>query len=288
MNLKELRKLTPIQRLVHWIVERESVRLKKEAGLPQPWTDDEIIGTYRFCNAKRMDDKVSKWLMERWYKPYFNHPNMVYAVALARFINKPESLFLITDDVFAPKVKWGQIKKILRAHRDAGNVIFNGAYMVRGNDGHDKIECVVDHYVKPLQSNLVTPGFYPDSMQRTCELIHDQYGFGSFMAGQVVADLRWAVKGTWDDRMTWAPIGPGSQRGMNRLLGLDTHRSIPQKEFLTQLIGMIDALHEKLPASITDRLEAHDYQNCLCEYDKYNRALFGEGRPKQLYRQGVK
>jgi hypothetical protein len=38
-----------------------------------------------------------------------------------------------------------------------------------------------------------------------------------------------------------------------------------------------------LPMSITKRLEAIDWQNCCCEYDKYSRTLFGEGRPKQRY-----
>jgi len=34
--------------------------------------------------------------------------------------------------------------------------------------------------------------------------------------------------------------------------------------------------------TICDRLEAIDYQNCLCEFDKYERALQG-GRPKRNY-----
>ena len=281
MKLSEIKKLKPLDRLVWWITERESIRLKKEAGEPRPWTDDPILDTYRFCCVRRMDDKVSKWLLDNWYKPYFNHPNMLYAAALARFINKPESLETITGLVFpiGKKPRFDSLKSVLRKRRDAGNVIFNGAYMVRGNDGIDKIECVVDHYVKPLKVQLAT-----NSMEDTWEQIHSCYGFGSFMAGQLVADLRWAVDGTWKDRMAWAPIGPGSQRGLNRLLGLETNRSIPQKEFLVRLISMIDALYSKLPKAITSRLEAHDFQNCLCEYDKYNRTLFGEGKPKQLYR----
>lgn len=31
------------------------------------------------------------------------------------------------------------------------------------------------------------------------------------------------------------------------------------------------------------RLSAQDLQNCLCEFDKYERVRLGEGRPKQLY-----
>ena len=39
----------------------------------------------------------------------------------------------------------------------------------------------------------------------------------------------------------------------------------------------------KLPDSITSRLEAMDYQNILCEFAKYEKTLWGEGRPKQSY-----
>lgn len=92
MKIQDVAKLSPQERLVYWIREREAIRLKKEAGQPRPWTDDEILDTYRFCNVRRMDDKVSKWLLENWYKPYFDHQNMLIAVALARFFNSVETL----------------------------------------------------------------------------------------------------------------------------------------------------------------------------------------------------
>ena len=151
--------------------------------------------------------------------------------------------------------------------------------MVRGNDGQDKIECVVDHYVKPMNCMI-----RPASMEETWSEIHSCYGFGSFMAGQVVADLRWAVKGTWTDCMKWAPIGPGSQRGMNRLFSRPTGQTIKQTQFLLELSELYKNLMGIAPVKIMSRLELHDIQNCMCEYDKYNRALFNEGKPKQIYR----
>lgn len=284
MLIEKVRELSVQNRLEYWITERESIRLKKEAGKPRPWTDDEILDTYRFCNVRRMDDLVSRWLMTNWYEPYFNHPNMIYAVALARFINLPESLKLITELVFTSRQpRWGEIKTKLRKHRDAGNVIFNGAYMVRGNDGQDKIECVVDHYVQSLH-DLPLRKLNTDIMEGAWKQIEAHYGFGSFMAGQVVADLRWAVQGGWFDRMTWAPIGPGSNRGMARLFEESPNPPYKQEEFCERLNWLIEELQKSLPATITSRLEAHDYQNICCETDKYERVLWGEGKPKQLYR----
>lgn len=281
MLIEDVKHLDPISRLTYFVKEREAIRLKKEKGLPKPWTDDTVLQSFRFCNVRRMDDKVSHWLLKNWYMPNFDHPNMLYAVALARFINLPSSLSLIAPLVFDGEPNWEGIKTVLRAHREKGNTIFNGAYMVRGNDGMDKIECVVDYYVRPLES--VVTVIQPDSMEVTWLQILSSYGMGSFMAGQIVADLRWAVAGPWEDKNDWAPAGPGSIRGLNRLHERPIKTPLKQDRFLVELRTMMKEVRKRVPRAIHGRLEAHDFQNTLCESDKYNRVLFGEGRPKSLY-----
>lgn len=288
MIIEKVKKLEPIQRIAYWITERQKIRHRRNAGIPKPWTDDVILQTYRFCNVRRMDDAVSDWLYKSWYFPYMNHRNMLYAIALARFINKPDSLGLITSSVFDVKKepRWENIKKLLRKRRDAGYVVFNAAYMVRGNNGIDKIESVVDKNTRNLKD--VLPEFLEstDSMEQAHKILLKSFGMGSFMAGQVVADARWAIIGNWTDRMDWAPAGPGSQRGLNRLLGRPLNQAWKPAEFTHALRLLIDGLvnNERIPTVISNRLEAHDYQNCLCEYDKYERTLFDNRRPKMLFR----
>lgn len=267
---------------LYWISERERIRIRKANKQSKPWTNDRILQSYRFCNVRRMDDKVSRWLLQHWYRPYFNHPLMVPAVALARFVNKPESLELITKVVFSKRWNADRLIKILRDRRDSGQSVFNGAYMVRGGtEGPDKISCVVDFFVASLKGVDIPT----NSMKESCVVIERCYGFGSFMAGQVTADLRWARKGTWSDKKVWAPIGPGSRRGMNRLQGRLTNFNLKQEQFEEELREVSRLVQSKLP-KIYKKLEAIDIQNCLCEFDKYKRVLLGEGRPKQLY-QGV-
>lgn len=279
MLVGDVRKMEPLEILVYWIKERESIRLKREQGEKPPWTDDWILATYRFCNVRRMDDKVSQWLWNNWYKPNHNHPNMLVAAAIARFVNQPSSLEALG---FPSKWEPEKFKKRLREYRDAGNTVFNAAYMVRGNDGVDKIESVVDYYVAPLSE--LRDRVNSSSMEETWRVILSSYGMGSFMAGQIVADLRWAVKGNWLDRNVFAPVGPGSTKGLNRLKGRKLLQSIKQSQFVEELAGIIAHCKGKLLPSITNRLEAHDYQNCLCEIFKYMKTLYGEGKPKQLYR----
>lgn len=288
MLLNDVKKLTPLERLVYWVRERESIRLKKEAGEPKPFTDDTILQTYRFCNVRRMDDAVSKWLLSNWYTPYFDHPNMLAAVALARFFNLPSTLERITFPVFGcyapsiPQYNPELMKNVLSTLKSRGDTIFNGAYMVSGGSGADKIESVVDYYVQPLVDD--PPKIDPKSMRKTWEVIVSRYGFGSFMAGQVVADLRWAMGGSWSDKKKWAPAGPGSMRGINRILGRPLDKTYSPTEWLRVFVPYMGDVRARIPESISSRLEAHDLQSILCETDKMNRILNGEGTPKQRYK----
>ena len=278
MKISEVKKLSPMERLLYWIQERESVRLKKEAGKPKPWTDDEILQKFRFCNVRRMDDRVSRWLLENWYKPNFDHPNMLIACALARHFNNPTSLGAIG---FPKTWQPAKIKRTIRELKSSGQRVFNAAYRVCGKEGDDLIESVVDYTIQPLVDD--PPAIDCNSMKSTWEAVVPCHYFGSFMAGQLVADLCWGLKGNWRDRNIWACAGPGSKRGLNRLLGRALQQPLKQDEFLKHLQWMISVCRRELPKAISARLEAHDYQNCLCEYDKFNRVLFGEGRHKQLY-----
>jgi hypothetical protein len=279
VNLKEVKALTPGEVYLYWIRERESIRLKKLSGASKPWTDDEILQTYRFCNVRRMDDRVSRWLLDTWYVPHFGHKNMLLACCLARFINLPDSL----GGVGFP-LRWdrGRIKRVLASRRALGLKVFNGAYVIPGNvAGLDKVSAVLDRYLGPLEANR--PQVYPDSMEKTWDWFEGQYGFGSFMAGQVTADLRWALPGLWKDRYDWAPLGPGSKKGMNLLKGRPANAPLKQKQFVKELRELMGGSRMKLPSDLTVRLEAIDWQNTLCEYFKYVKTFRGEGRPKVKY-----
>lgn len=280
---KALLDMTPFELLCYWITTREMIRLKKEAGEPKPWTYDPILRKYRFCNVRRMDDKVSQWLWVNWYLPHLGHPNMLVASALARQFNRPEALDKIAKYVFytAEPFQSELVKLTLRHMKSRGEKIFGGAYMIRGVEGIDKTEMVVSKVCQPLCDNKCK--LDTTSMQRSVEILLPYWGLSSFLAGQIVADMRWAVEGAWEDRHSWAPIGPGSRRGMNRLLGRPIEAPMKQEEFTRHLQKLTEKLHKALPSSIMNRLEAMDIQNTLCESDKYARALGGEGTPKQLY-----
>jgi alpha-glutamyl/putrescinyl thymine pyrophosphorylase clade 1 len=51
----------PIGRLVYFTLEREKVRIAKEAGAAKPWTLDPILQANRFCNIRREESRRRSW-----------------------------------------------------------------------------------------------------------------------------------------------------------------------------------------------------------------------------------
>lgn len=281
MKLEQVKKLTTSQRFLYWITERQSIFEKRQALQEAPWTDDTILQSYRFCNVRRIDDRVSQWLMENWYSTSKANKHKLKAAIIARTFNLPECLEEIREVVFSDIWQPRYLCDILRKRKERGDKLFNGAYMVRGVEGMDKSEMVIRMMVHPVLSPTLLK-LDTTSVRRSVEKLKQYWGFSDFLAGQVVADLRWTMKGTWSDRNIWAAMGPGSKRGMNRLLNCPLHAPWTQ-------IGFIQNLTEKVidkykhQTGVPHNMEAIDWQNCLCEFDKYERALWGQGRPKQKF-----
>jgi len=291
-----------IEEWAYWITERENIRKLKESGRAPPYTQDPVLAYTRYCNVRRMDDKVSKWMLENWYTPgrYPNYRTALIAALLARMINKPETLTaIIGGNRGFTHWSYDRAYKAMYEIKDRGEAVFTHAYIINGASGGPKIDQVLgairDCFAGCDQQ--ATRFIVPDSMQRTAEALHGLRGVGSFIAGQVVADLRWVLgdvnDGWWTDRMTWAPPGPGSSRGMKYLLGIASPadmagrgNDLNAKQFLPNLNRLVQLArkHPKVGKVFKERkLEAHDIQNTCCELSKFIRIKYGTGKGKNGY-----
>jgi hypothetical protein len=269
--------------LMRWVAQREMARRNKEAGRPFPYCDDEVINTYRFCNVIRMDDRVSQWLLTHWYLPNMGNNNDWFACAVARYFNWPDTLQIIGY----PK-SWKPATTVERLQRiiASGGKVFSAAYIIPAPGGTKKHEHVVWTVLDNLYFTNRNMREFPQNwtMREAHQWLMEYTGFGSFLAGQVVADWRHAnvFSRTPTDAMTWAPLGPGSTRGINRLMGREANQSVhPESYAIMQ--EAFTKLRDRLDDPVVERMEMMDFQNCLCEYDKYQRTLRGEGTPKVRY-----
>jgi hypothetical protein len=120
------------------------------------------------------------------------------------------------------------------------------------------------------------------------ERLSNCFDMGSFMAAQVVADAKYAgvmrLAPDWD---TFAASGPGSRRGLNRVLESPVNDVWEEQEWRSCLKRLRNNLMPLLYEYSLPDLHAQDLQNCLCEFDKYERVRLGEGKPRSRYNGGI-
>lgn len=282
-----------VNELVRFIVERERIRVKKEAGKPRPWTEDPILSHYRFCNVHREDDRVTRWLREHWY-PYLvgngrtqdPNPDIWFTAVVARLLNNPEALEAVRETIVPWKPE--KFRQILHRRKAFGLKNFNAAYIVSTNGVQmDKVDYLVSMVLGLLWADRKQ--MRPkdgDSLDVYHKMLMTYDGLGSFMAAQVVADLKYMFPlNQATDWLTFAASGPGSRRGLNRVM--DRAVDMPWKEVTwhSTLLTLQERVNLKLLKGLFPYpLHAQDIQNCLCEFDKYERARLGQGEPKQIYR----
>lgn len=288
MLLDEVKKLSNLDIALYWIRERLKIQKKRERGLPFPWTDDLILQTYRFCCVRRMDDRVSQWLFDNWYKPYYNHPNSLLACMVARHFNYVPSLEEIGYPDMDPYHYLDHAQEILQARKEQGKSTFNSAYIITGitekgvKAEWDKITTVLHSTIKNVLDRR--PQLNYSHMEEWVSTLAEYPRIGTFTAGQIVADLRWAVDGEWLDRNRWAPQGPGSTRGLCRIFNKTINpKGLNKKQFM-ELFTQFCVIARKRLGPLLSNLESMDLQNALCETDKYIRVLHDEGRPKRVFR----
>ena len=266
----------------NFINERHAIYINKVSGADFPWTEDKILQEYSFCNVFRELDTVTIWIRENWREPFADHPNLPFAMAMARQINWPATL----EEVGFPD-KWEpeRIKNIMFDRQKRKQKVYTGAYMLTGTLGGPKVIQTIDKLLTPLYNNQ--PPLYPNSLEKTWREYLTYKGFAKFISYEVVTDLRHTKHlQNADDIMTWANAGPGAKRGLNRIFNRELNQPLPVKQSNEEMMDLLDYSVEMLEPYVP-ALEMRDIEHCLCEFDKYERTRLGEGRPRAKYHRPI-
>lgn len=274
----------------YWINERTSIYNKKEAGLPKPWTDDEILQQYKFTNAFRQLDRgtvVLHDMIDEKDVGLLNQELTFFNIVWYRLFNWHEHAYNCGWVTHFTELE-DYILKCSQTHKK----IFTGAHMTTGvayEDKHisylraAKIAWERRHeFVSFIKNN--------QTMEAVCEELLSLYMVGKFIAYELVCDLRFSsLLKNASDKLTWANMGPGAQRGLKRL-------GLPHENHQQGLSSMV-LLYERLmeAENLLDYnvkcanvpFELREVEHSLCEFDKYCRVKFGEGRPRGRYPGGA-
>jgi hypothetical protein len=273
----------------HFAAERQRIFLARVAGAPEPWTEDEILARYKFCNTYRASDRVSQYLIrDVIYAPGDWTPaDLVVRIVLFRLFSKPETWQALETEApltadFDPK----EVAARLEARRAGGDPNYTAAFILCANDAFGRGKKHLNHLA--LLEMMLANGL-PQAVAEAKSL-HELYEellsyplLGPFMAYQLAIDLNYSPLVDFDEDEFTVP-GPGALRGIVKCftdLG-----GLTKAEVIHWMAANQESecarLDIELPTLFGRRLHAIDCQGLFCETDKYSRVAFPELKSERV------
>ena len=264
----------PVAAFFNFCRERENIRMKRENGKPEPWTNDPIFQRGRFLNVFREDDRGSKAIMR--FVKYFkgNLPDLLHALFFCRWCNKQETLDIIAPNILSKPIDLGIA---LASLNDWCN---ETAYPVEpiywNNIKYSRYEAAVNLFaeIKDFLAEIVTMAngnviVATNSINKIFKMNND---FPIFMA---VIDIAWFRPDIINPDSP-VPTGIGAVAFLDRLqkhLELENHEQTCHKMIELQKNYWPEARRALYPIDI-------EYLSCECRkyYSYVNRTKLYEGK----------
>ncbi|MDB9486946.1 putative DNA base hypermodification protein [Dolichospermum circinale CS-537/01] len=265
---------------------RQEVFFNKLKNVRPPWTSDPILNTYKFCNAYRVSDRVSQYLIKNVIydeNKSQNEEEVLFRILLFKIFNKIETWeYLeskIGDYITLSNFDLEGYSNILQEAMNIGYVIYTSAYMSCASKefGYDKKHqnhlALIDKMV--VKDRVINPIVKAKSLEEIFHILESYPLLGKFMAYQLATDINYSEVINFDDN-SFTIAGPGAERGINKCF-IDTKG----KSYADVIYWMTENQENEFQRlglnfkSLWGRpLQAIDCQNLFCETDKYCRAAF--------------
>lgn len=263
--------------------ERQATFLRRQAGLPGPWTTDPVIRAHRFTNCYRATDRVSQYLIRHVIYAGDQAPGeVVFRVLLFKFFNKIgtwEALESAFGELTLRGFDSERYAEVLAGLAAQGASVYSAAYVMpsprMGFERKFRNHLALLEYM--LRDGLTGKLQRSATMRQAFEVLRGYPGLGDFLAFQYLIDLNYSEVLDFDE-MSYVVAGPGARSGLRKVFGLGAvgvERDLialmadGQEQFLASL-GL--AFH----GLVNRPLQLIDCQNLFCEVDKYARVSHPE------------
>lgn len=265
----------------YWVNERHAIYCRRAEGKPKPWTDDPILRDYKFTNVFRQLDRGTVWLTEHFIRPHWDDDPalLFFNIAWYRMFN-----WTGTGERLGWQTSWelARVRRLLGAALASGEQVFTGAHIIRSAFGRPKIDSIVDVCAElwKRRQQITVTAQHTGSLEETSRRLIEVDYVGGFMAYEILTDMRHTpLLNQAHDIHTWAHVGPGALRGLQRL-----SPGLQRQDALSKLLGLVARSREPgVLGTHVPPLEPRDCEHAACEWDKMCRIKFGEGRPRSKY-----
>lgn len=291
-------RLTPVfETYWRFAAERQATYLRKQYGLPSPWTKDPVIAAHRFTNCYRATDRVSQFLINHViYEGVQKPEEVVFRTLLFKFFNKIPTWQWLQRRL--GELTWrdfdaDQYGHVLGELAAAGEALYSAAYVMPSpRFGHSRKFrnhlALLEHMMRSGVTRRLQDA---TSMAQAFEVLRGYRGLGDFLAFQYLIDINYSEVLGFDE-MEYVVAGPGARSGIRKAFGpasMGLEREIiafmaDQQENFFSALGLSFGWLKGRP------LQLIDCQNLFCEVDKYARVAHpevsggtGRHRIKQRY-----
>ncbi|KAJ6526565.1 hypothetical protein DFH09DRAFT_995662 [Mycena vulgaris] len=276
--------------LWRWLVERKAIDDRRREGLLAPWTRDPILFKYKFCNAYRVLDRTSQFVITDVIEQGSqDRTELLFRILLFNCFNKIETWILLKD-AFGDTPTYAAYNlaaynKVLSAAIHRGRTLFTAAYMKIGK----RWDYDVNH-MRHLQLLEVLMRDLPPILDnaRYAADVYEQVaaypGMAAFTTYQLMLSLSYSPLLNFAANDFVVP-GPGASSGLKKMFGASLFRAkeaVPDIETdILRWMATTQRTHfARLGLAFTflrdaagaeRALDVADLEHAVCEVDKYAR-----------------
>ena len=278
---------------------------------PAPWTEDQILQNFKFCNIYRELDAGTTSISKHLIGTDILLEDKLLNIIAYRIFNKRDTFERLFDGLLNTRTfNFEQLEKKLD---NIDGPIFSDAYLIsshpvnadyRPQDKHIQVLLMLNALI-PKLSNILSELKNSDG-QSGLDIIEKYVAFaGPFLSGQILLDCTYSSNSKSETDIVpytsndFLIVGPGAHWGLNILFDKQLSKKeadekcrflyASQKEYFALLKKQTsknwsDVKWDNPNYCGGDYISLHDIQGCLCEFRKYTRLKNGEKAKKRYFK----
>lgn len=261
--------------------ERQEVFYSRIENKMFPWTDDEILKTYKFTNAYRASDRVSQYLIKNviYDNNQYSPEDQCFRIILFKLFNKIETWEYLEKKLGEISYKtydYSIYNQLLTQKLVNKEKIYSAAYIMPSGKSCFGFNKKHQNNLKLLE-NMMQTGIAKKiakakSLKELYEILLSYPTIGSFLAYQFAIDINYSQLCDFSE-MSFVVAGPGAKNGIIKcfkdLKGLEYEDII--KYVTERQEEEFEKRGLKFKTLFGRKLQMIDCQNLFCETDKYAR-----------------
>lgn len=261
-----------------FVQERYSIwKLRNVKKKSPPWTDDEILKNYHFCNVFRQHDRGTQWIIKNVINKESVKSLTLFRVIAYRCCNRISTF----EKYGFPEMRKVDVISWIRSLKNSPHQVFGSAYRAMSFGPTPRLT----HYINALRSvlDLMEDTLFKQIPYMTSKkAIWEQFcrirGVGPFIANEITLDLMESTTFFSGEVVEdFVNVGPGAMVGLQLIFGDDLTKSAAEKK----IAEMKKTQKRYLPRSFPKMMMC-DIQFSMCEYRKYIALSNGQGKKRKF------